>query len=644
MPPRVTVITVNYHSRDLIAKLASSLNAGQFTDFEFIVIDNDRHNIGYGSAVNQAAAQAKGEYLLIINPDTQAFPTTLSSLVEFLDQHPDVGLAAPTLLDSASHPYPLQGTRRLTPLRAIFSLSFITRLLPHNRIYQDYYLQSQDRSRPYPVAVVPGTAFLIRTSLFHQLSGFDSRFFLYFEEFDLCARAQELGLKIYILPQSRLIHHWAKSTPNDDHIQRVFTASRFNYFKKHFGLVAALAVELFCRFNKNYFLFTLIFLWAAFLRLNRIGDLMPFFGDQGWFYLSARNALLFGQFPRLGITASATWLNQGPLFTYLLIPVLFLGQFAPVGGALLTIFFDLLALLLIFLYFGLPAALLYSSLPLVVFTSRIAYHTSLIPFFTVLLFAALARRKAFTSGLLLGFLYQLELATVIFWPVFALSLLRSKLSPIKVVFGLIIGLGPFLLFAPRQIPQFFKWIFLHLLSPHPLPALPNYFGYFQFISQFILPLLPVLAYLIFIFALIRRYRFSDLWFLIPVLGVLLMGIPSQSYLVILFIPLTLFIAKKLHPFVLVALLFCNSYYLLSTQYFRLTSYPSPKFSDLVAFSDQIQRQSSTSHPQLTIVSPFSSTVDPYLYLIWWRSLSRPPGGVHTRFQLQEHPLQFRVLE
>lgn len=64
---------------------------------------------------------------------------------------------------------------------------------------------------------------------------------------------------------------------------------------------------------------------------------IPFFGDIGWFYLSARDALLLGKFPLLGITASMTWLHQGPLWTYLLIPAFWLSDFHPLSPVILAL-------------------------------------------------------------------------------------------------------------------------------------------------------------------------------------------------------------------------------------------------------------------------------------------------------------------
>jgi 4-amino-4-deoxy-L-arabinose transferase-like glycosyltransferase len=156
-----------------------------------------------------------------------------------------------------------------------------------------------------------------------------------------------------------------------------------------------------------------------------LGNGMPFIGDQGWFYLSARDLLVHGQIPLVGIASSHTWLHQGPLWTYMLSFVLLVSKFNPISGAYLTVGFGVLTTFLMYLLgkemfsqkVGLIAALLYSSSPLIISFDRMAFDPSLIPFFTVLYLFALVK---WLKGniyyfpltlLLLAILYNLELAT-----------------------------------------------------------------------------------------------------------------------------------------------------------------------------------------------------------------------------------------
>ena len=78
---------------------------------------------------------------------------------------------------------------------------------------------------------------------------------------------------------------------------------------------------------------------------------MNFIGDQGWFYISARDILLTGKIPLVGITSSHIWLHQGPYWTYMLAIMLFLFHFNPVSGAYLTAVIGLLTVFLIYRFF-----------------------------------------------------------------------------------------------------------------------------------------------------------------------------------------------------------------------------------------------------------------------------------------------------
>ena len=126
-----------------------------------------------------------------------------------------------------------------------------------------------------------------------------------------------------------------------------------------------------------------------------------------------------------------------------------------------------------------------------------------------------------------------------------------------------------------------------------------------------------------------------------------MGIPSISYLIILSVPLTLYIARKLPSYLLVAISLVNIYYLISTDYFRFTTAPRPTMSTLNQFTKDILKKSLTNNPKLVLLGPGSkwpSTTMPYQYLIWYNSLSMPPAGTHAQFIISENPLRFRMLE
>lgn len=211
---------------------------------------------------------------------------------------------------------------------------------------------------------------------------------------------------------------------------------------------------------------------------------MRFIGDQGWFYLSARNMILYHSIPLVGITASHTWLHQSAFWTYLLSATLFLFHFQVVGGVYLTVFFGLLTLWLIYYvgthFFsqkaGLIAVFLYATSPLIIENDRFAYHTSIIPFFTLLFIFSLYQwikinRLWFGAVLCsLTVLYNFELATSLLWGVCFVVLFYGvikkenwvrfdKKEIFIALIGFVVQLIPFILYdVNHRFPQTVKFV------------------------------------------------------------------------------------------------------------------------------------------------------------------------------------------
>jgi len=452
----ISIVIVHYRVKGFLFTCIDFIyKRTKANNFEIIVVDNDEQktifkdlkkrfpkvkyipnkNRGFAQGNNRGAKIAKGKYLFFLNPDTEFLNDAIKNLSNFLDKNEEVGIAAPLLLDRNEKPYSLQGTQILTPFNALFAYSFLNKFFPNNYISRQFWKKGWDKTRAKEVEVVPGTAFMISSELFNKLGGFDEDFFLFFEEYDICRRVKKEEMKIYIIPNARVLHLWGESTKKSErNLKDVFNKSRFYYFRKHFGLLNALLVSSFLGINKQNISLLGILCLGAFLSLNRISELMPFIGDQAWFYLSARDLALGQSFPLVGITSSHTWLHQGPLWTYMLAPVLLISNFNPIWGAYLTAFIGILSIFLIYKVgsnfvsakFGLISALIYATSPLVIFHLRLPYHTSPIPLFVLLLFYSLikwVKGNPYYFPLILfsmSVLYNLEIATIVFWPVIIL--------------------------------------------------------------------------------------------------------------------------------------------------------------------------------------------------------------------------------
>ncbi len=447
----VSIIIVNYKvEKELIACISSILKSEPKVSYEIIVVDNDEKktiekrlrnkfpqvkymksskNIGYGAGNNLGAKFAKGDFLFFLNPDTTVSKDSIDILYTFMKKNHNAGMVAPLLFDPEDNVYPYQGSNAFNLISAIVVLSFFNKLFRSNIISSKFFHKKWNKRDVEEFDVVPGTAFMIRKSIFQKAGMFDEEFFLYFEEYDLAIRIKKMGYKNYIIPKAKVLHIWEASTKKRRDISRIFSQSRYYFFKKNYGRLFAFIVSLFSNLGKHELFLGFIIILTMFLGLFRIRELMPFIGDQGWYYLSARDILIYGQIPLVGIASSHPWLHQGPFWTYLLTPFLRLFNFDPVSGAYLTIILGALSIVGIYIVgsalfgkrVGIIASLLYATSPLAVYYMRFPYHTSPIPLLTIILTFSLYKITQNKFGylpltiFLMSVLYNFEIATVVLW-------------------------------------------------------------------------------------------------------------------------------------------------------------------------------------------------------------------------------------
>lgn len=608
----ISIIIVQYHvKKELFDCIQSIIDSRPKVNYQIIVVDNDEvktiekdllkefpkviyisnENKGFGQGNNTGAKYAKGNYLFFLNPDTIVYKNTIDVLYQFLKKNKSAGVVAPFLLHENKKPFEQQGVKELNPFRAIFSISIINKMFPNNPVAKNYFIQ-WNKIETKEVDVVPGTAFMLSSELYASVKGFDEKFFLYFEEFDLCKRIKEKGYKLFIEPKAKITHLWERSTKQRNDINKIFNESRLYYFKKHFGLLTAIITDAFLNFGKYSFIELLILFLAAFLLFFKLNILMPFIGDQGWFYLSARDMLLTGHIPLVGITSSHTWLHQGPLWTYLLAIALYMGHFNPISGAYFTATTGLFTVWLVYKLgseifsskIGLFSSLFYATSPLIILNARMPYHTSLIPLFTLVWFYLLYK---WINGFKYGFplllfiltvLYNLELSMVMLLPILFIIIVygfikkkkwAQQLCQFKIflfsLLGIIIPMIPMIFYDIHHgYPQTLKfgiWILYKIANavgvPLAHPDIPGetLYSMFNFASSriaellffpntaiaWIILLISTLNLIIYNFISFRKKRFFNsyllllLFFLIPFLFYLAERTNSDAYWPIFFI-------------------------------------------------------------------------------------------------------------
>ncbi|TSC79206.1 MAG: family 2 glycosyl transferase [Candidatus Peregrinibacteria bacterium Gr01-1014_25] len=156
-------------------------------------------NRGYAGGNAMGIRRARGTYLLIINPDNALQPGALEKMVALMETNPDIGIVAPKLLHEDGTVR--DSVRRFpSPIDVLLKRSFLQRIFP-GRVRR-YLALDEDANRQRDVDWAVGACLLIRQGLYEELGGFDERFFLFFEDMDLCRRCWQTGKRVVYLPSA----------------------------------------------------------------------------------------------------------------------------------------------------------------------------------------------------------------------------------------------------------------------------------------------------------------------------------------------------------------------------------------------------------------------------------------------------------
>lgn len=232
----LSVVIVSYNTAELLCDCLSSVLKSEGVSIEVFVVDNassdgsagivrerfpgvrliaNTENRGFGAANNQALPECSGRYIVLLNPDTTVSPGTFLTMAAFMDDHMNIGLAGPMVLnpdgsrqDSVSYRYPghRHGAADLGEL-------------------------------PGDIACVLGACQIVRANLFRAIGGFDEDFFLYGEDQDLCLRVRRQGFEIGFIEEAVIMHHGGQSerkTPPAEVVRKKLKAEQL-FYRKHYS-------------------------------------------------------------------------------------------------------------------------------------------------------------------------------------------------------------------------------------------------------------------------------------------------------------------------------------------------------------------------------------------------------------------------
>jgi N-acetylglucosaminyl-diphospho-decaprenol L-rhamnosyltransferase len=265
-PPDISVVVVNYNTGHLLGELFAALEVSRGAlKLQVIVIDNasrdasvdilrtkypnvelieNRTNVGFGRANNQALPCIRGRYVLLLNTDAFMAPDTLQTTLDFMDAHPRCGVLGVKLVgrDGALQPscryFP-------TPWNVFLASTGLKRFFPGARLVDD---MSWDHASLRECDWVPGCYYLVRREVIDRVGLFDPRYFLYYEEVDHCRRVRQAGWSVIYYPFTQVVHLGGESAATEwplTHAGRQISIlqieSELLYFRKHYGVIGVLA-------------------------------------------------------------------------------------------------------------------------------------------------------------------------------------------------------------------------------------------------------------------------------------------------------------------------------------------------------------------------------------------------------------------
>ncbi len=261
VPPKLSIVILSWNVCTLLKKALASIfqSAPVNTTHEVLVVDNassdgfvkmvrnlfpqvrlinNDTNLGFTKGNNLGMTLARGDHILLLNPDTEIVGDALDALIRYLDTHQDVGLVGPRLLNPDGTQ---QSSRRRFPSVPILFLesTWLEGLAP--RALLDHYTV-RDRSAAVDQNVdwITGAAMLVRRTVIEQVGLLDEGFFMYSEELDWCHRIRSAGWQIAYTPAAEIIHYGGKSSDQVASSRHIyFQSSKVRYTQKYHGALVA---------------------------------------------------------------------------------------------------------------------------------------------------------------------------------------------------------------------------------------------------------------------------------------------------------------------------------------------------------------------------------------------------------------------
>ena len=254
---KLSVVIVSYNVKYYLEQCLSSLYRSlKGLEFEIFVVDNHSkdgsveylserfpnvrligspHNLGFARANNLAIGESRGEYVLLLNPDTVVGESTIRDTLRFMDEHPDAGSLGVRMMDAKGTDAKESRRGLPSPMVAFYKMSGLCARFPKSKRFGHYYMGYLPWDSPSAIEVVSGAFCLLRKEALEKVGLLDEDFFMYGEDIDLSYRVLKAGYKNYYFP-SCILHYKGESTQKSSfRYVHVFYEAMFIFFRKHYS-------------------------------------------------------------------------------------------------------------------------------------------------------------------------------------------------------------------------------------------------------------------------------------------------------------------------------------------------------------------------------------------------------------------------
>jgi GT2 family glycosyltransferase len=253
---QLSVIILNYNVRYFLEQCVLSVqNSLQDIDSEIIVVDNDssddscemmkrrfpnvklienKENSGFPKGNNIGVAEAKGEYICILNPDTVVAEDTFTKVLAFAQKKSDLGIVGCKLIDGTGNFLPECKRGVPTPWVALIKIIGLYKIFPKSSLFNKYYAQHLNENQTGKVDILVGAFMVIKRDLYLEVGGFDENCFMYSDDIDLSYLVLQKNKTNYYFHETTVIHYKGESTVKDGTYMKRFQEAMHFFYQKHF--------------------------------------------------------------------------------------------------------------------------------------------------------------------------------------------------------------------------------------------------------------------------------------------------------------------------------------------------------------------------------------------------------------------------